>query len=164
MEQNILTYFFAKIISHKTQHLSQVWAKSVIWADVLPPAWFSHGHTLKAWKKFRPKRDSDPWLLQYSCSALVHLSYQAIKPSFISQLLKGAHMIFGVILRVPYTFFVTPEWAFLACMKHEWGSIFFCDSWIYISPSSGNSFSIFLGSVKYAFTFAWFLNQRLLRE
>ena len=28
--------------------LCQVWAKSVIWA-LSPPAWFSHGHTLKSW-------------------------------------------------------------------------------------------------------------------
>ena len=32
-------------VTHQTQHLCQVWAKSVIWA-VSPPAWLSHGHTL----------------------------------------------------------------------------------------------------------------------
>ena len=42
--------------------------------------------------------------------------------------------------------------------------LFFRDSWIYNFPSSGNWFSVFSWSVKYAFTFSWFVNQRLLRE
>ena len=38
------------------------------------------------------------------------------------------------IMRVPYTFFVTCEWAFLLCVKREWGFIFsvICES-IYLS-------------------------------
>ena len=42
--------------------------------------------------------------------------------------------------------------------------LFFRDLWIYIFPSSGNWFSFFSWSVKYTLTYAWFVNQRLLRE
>ena len=68
-----------------------------------------------------------------------------------------------LLLRVPYTFSVTREWAFFLCVKREWRFIFFRDSWIYIFPSWGHWFSIFSWSVKYALTYAWFVNQRVLR-
>ena len=45
--------------------------------------------------------------------------------------------------RVPYTVFVTREWAFLLCAEAWMGIYFFRDSWIYNFPSSGNWFSIF---------------------
>jgi len=47
-------------------------------------------------------------------------------------------------------------------LREEWMRIyFFRDSWIYIFLSSWNWFSMFSWSVKYAFTYVWFVDQKL---
>ena len=63
----------------------------------------------KAWKKFRPERESNPWPLRYRCSALTNW---AIKPT-------GSWSIVSSLY--------THRWR--RCDKNTWKSVILCKAW-----------------------------------
>ena len=101
------------------------------------------------------------WVWFTSCSLATSLLYSLIQDRARVVTSVGIQVSF---MRVPYTFFVTREWAFLLCVKSEWGFIFsVIRESIYFRPRE-TGFRFFRDPWNMHLLSRDFLNQQRLQE